>query len=218
LQPAKDWQNRRKESMAGGRRDVPNIVYITSETRGLTRAPTPGKVPSDEPMRNWHAVYDDKKPLIHTLYRHALIDPKGFADTLDRVNSFLEQKRIIGFDENLNLAVETDFGGKHDVYALSTGEQQAFILVAFAYRWLKPGGILLVDEPDLYMHPSWIEQIVRLLSNLAQDRRGQFIFTSHSPILWENFSRDAERIKMEIKTLDNAQAAEPPAPHQGAGK
>jgi ABC-type transport system involved in cytochrome c biogenesis ATPase subunit len=215
---AKDWQQRRKLSMAGGCQDVPNLVYITSDTRGLMRAPAPGKVPSDEPMRNWHAVYDDKKPLIHSLYRHALTNPTGFADTLKRVNSFLENKRIIGFDENLDLAVETDFGGKHDVYALSTGEQQALILVAFARRWLKPGGILLVDEPDLYMHPSWIEQIVRLLSNLAHDRGGQFLFTSHSPTLWENFSRDAERIRMEIKTLDSAQAAEPAAPNQGAGR
>jgi hypothetical protein len=215
---ADEWQQRRKRSMAGGRRDVPNIVYITSGTRGLMRAPAPGKVPSDEPMRNWHAVYDDKTPLIHSLYRHALTDPTGFADTLERVNSFLEKKRIIGFDENLDLAVRTDLGGKHDVYELSTGEQQALILVAFAYRWLKRGGILLVDEPDLYMHPSWTEQIASRLSNLARDRGGQFIFTSHSPILWENFSRDAERIRMEIKTLDSVQAAGAPSPNQGAGK
>ena len=140
-------------------------------------------------MRNWQATYDDKTPLIHTLYRHALTDPKGFADTLERVNSFLEQKRIIGFDENLNLAVETDFGGKHDVYALSTGEQQAFILVAFAYRWLKPGGILLVDEPNLYMHPSWIEQIVRLLSNLRKIVAVNSLHVAFADLVGELLSR-----------------------------
>ena len=169
-------------------------------------------------MRNWHAVYDENTRLIHSLYRRALINPSGFTDTLERVNSFLEKKRIVGFDDDLNLMVETDLGGKHNVYALSTGEKQALILIAFTNRWLKPGGILLVDEPDLYMHPSWIEQIVRVLSNLARERGGQFIFASHSPIVWDNFPRDADQIRMEIKTQESSQVAEPPAPNQGARK
>jgi energy-coupling factor transporter ATP-binding protein EcfA2 len=213
---AKDMQRRRKESMAGRQNGLPNVVHVASGSRGLGRARAPQDVPADEPMPNWYAVYDDKISLINSLYRQALNDPSAFVDTLNRVNSFLEQKRIIGFDERLALFVETSLGAKHGVNALSTGEKQALILVAFANRWLKPGGILLVDEPDLYMHPSWTEQIVTVLTNIVRSRQGQFLFASHSPILWENFSRDAEQIRMEIKAVSGNGAPIAPAAKQGA--
>ena len=124
---------------------------------------------------------------------------------MERVNSFLEKKRIVGFDDDLNLMVETDLGGKHNVYALSTGEKAALILIAFTNRWLKPGGILLVDEPDLYMHPSWIEQIVRVLSDLTRERSGQFIFASPFADRVGQLNRDADQIRMEIKTQESWQ-------------
>ena len=133
--------------MAGGRSDIPSVVYVTSDDRALKKAPTPSQVPPDEPARNWLATYSSDRALVTTMYRYALTQPAEFQEALDTINSFLEHKRIVGFEADLSLMVETEFGGKHDVYALSTGERQALILIAYAYRWLKPGGILLVDEP-----------------------------------------------------------------------
>ena len=49
------------------------------------------------------------------------------------------------------------------------------------------GGILLLDEPDLYMHVSWQRALVRELKRLVGEKHGQLIITSHSPYVWESY-------------------------------
>lgn len=197
----------RNANIAEGRRDLPNVVYVGSDDRRMPRPPKRTRIMPDMPGNNWLATYSPQSPLVQVLYRMEAQSPREFVDVVQNINSFLEKKWILGFDDRGILRVQTEHGATHDVHALSTGERQALILIAFAHRWLRPGGILLVDEPDLYMHPSWIEQIAALLSRIAESRGGQFLFTSHSPLLWENYARPANRITMGIKVLNLAGAA-----------
>lgn len=197
----------RNANVAEGRRDLPNVVYVGSDDRRMPRPTKRTKIMRDMPENNWLARYASDPPLAQVLYRMEAQFPKEFAEAMQDVNKFLEKKWIVGFDDAGTLRVQTEYGATHDVHALSTGERQAFLLIAFARRWLRPGGILLVDEPDLYMHPSWIEQIASVLSQIAESRDGQFLFTSHSPLLWENYSRPANRIQMGVKVLNLAGAA-----------
>ncbi|TCN28681.1 AAA family ATPase [Sinorhizobium americanum] len=49
-------------------------------------------------------------------------------------------------------------------------------------------GIVLVDEIDLHLHPSWQRQVVQLLSKTFP--RLQFVFTSHSPLVATSVKRE----------------------------
>lgn len=59
-------------------------------------------------------------------------------------------------------------GARHSLDELSAGEHQVLILVYLISRWLQPGGIVLIDEPDLYLHPSLVSG---LLANLEAGSR-----------------------------------------------
>ncbi len=38
-------------------------------------------------------------------------------------------------------------------------------------RWLKPGGIVLIDEPDLHLHPSVIAPLLAAIENIVTNKK-----------------------------------------------
>lgn len=34
-------------------------------------------------------------------------------------------------------------------------------------RWLQPGGVVLIDEPDLHLHPSLISPLLASIENIV---------------------------------------------------
>lgn len=193
-----DLAEKREQSLVGSL-NLPNIVYITSDDRSLIEPRTTGKVKPLDPEMNWLAVYRSADTDVSDLmYRMKAEDPEKFKAVLGDMNSFLSAKRIDGFFDDGKLRVRTDSGGVHSVYRLSTGERQFVLLTAFISRWLRPGGILLVDEPDLHLHVSATLAMVDALQSLAEDRGAQAIFTSHNPEVWQDFERPAQRIELQI--------------------
>jgi predicted ATPase len=182
---------------------LPNLVYLESETRQIVAPRNKDAGVHPEPLHRWLVTYSASEQWednIEAMLRNLKVrDPRWFYDTLRHINSFLEQngKRITDFDGNLRLLVETNgpirvssFGttGVHYVDKLSSGEQQCIILIFMISRWLMSGGVVLIDEPDLHMHVSWQRALIRELEKLVQEKKGQIIVTSHSPILWEEYS------------------------------
>jgi predicted ATPase len=70
------------------------------------------------------------------------------------------------------------------------------LMIGFTTAFLRPGGILLIDEPDLHIHLSMVSQFMETLEVIAGRRNAQMIVASHSEWVWERFSRDAERIEL----------------------
>lgn len=70
--------------------------------------------------------------------------------------------------------------------SLSTGEKQIVFRGAYLLRnsTMLNGGIIMVDEPELSMHPKWEKDILRYYTGLFNDAEGkqqsQIIFASHS--------------------------------------
>jgi predicted ATP-dependent endonuclease of OLD family len=56
-------------------------------------------------------------------------------------------------------------------------------------RWLQPGGVVLIDEPDLHMHVAWQRQFIHEVEKRVLAKQGQLIITSHSPELWEEYNQ-----------------------------
>lgn len=136
---------------------------------------------------------------------------------------------------NKKLKTITRTGGKHRVdfeeYGrtmsldeLSTGEKQIIFRGGFVLRDLAniQGGVLLIDEPELSLHPEWQAKIVgfyqRLLPQTPESgSTTQIVFATHSPfIVHDAFSAKVIVIKKDPMTGNITVDPEPSYPTSGA--
>jgi energy-coupling factor transporter ATP-binding protein EcfA2 len=57
------------------------------------------------------------------------------------------------------------------------------LIQIFSYVLVFDPGILLLDEPDIHLHPSVQEKLVRSLARVAEERRLRVLLTTHSPFI-----------------------------------
>ncbi len=89
--------------------------------------------------------------------------------------------RMIGLSpEGERLPIFKNGAGKvFDINNLSSGEKQLFVR-AMALRMLNANNsIILIDEPEISMHPAWQQRIVDVYQKIGQNN--QLIFATHSP-------------------------------------
>jgi hypothetical protein len=71
---------------------------------------------------------------------------------------------------------------------LSAGERSLLINLCTILRWLSPGGIVLLDEPELHQHLSLMRASLAVLETIiTEEFRGQLIVASHAPEVWDHF-------------------------------
>ncbi len=179
-----------------------NIVYFPSEGRTIVDRRRPRAELLDMMPFNWVARFERKYDLDSILLTVKAREPERFEECLRFVNLALKHrgKSITGFGENGRLVVEgtSDIGRpyRHAIEELSSGEKQILLMIGFTIAFLRPGGILLIDEPDLHIHIAMVDQLLETLELIVQERAGQLIVASHSPQVWDWFSRDEERIEL----------------------
>ncbi len=84
------------------------------------------------------------------------------------------------------------------VERLSAGERSLLINLAMILRWLAPGGIVLLDEPELHQHLSLMRGSLAVLHALiASDFGGQLIVASHAPEVWDHFTATGSIIELK---------------------
>jgi hypothetical protein len=199
--PGRDWQTFRQRSMVGSE-PQPNIVHFPPDYRTVTGAPEDGARLVDTTQMNWSALYDPKLDLDSLLLTVKALRPNDYEEVLKLVNLALahRNKRIVGFglDGRLNIQGVTDFGTPYDhrPEELSSGERQFLLLVSYTVGFLRRGGILLVDEPDIHVHLSMVTQLLDTLNKVVRERGGQMIVASHSERVWDWFTREEERIEL----------------------
>lgn len=200
------WGERRQRSLLEIE-ELPNLLYFEPDNRQLLPPQDNLDITKDlqDPVVfNWIARYAPQTRraghLNSMLYRMQITDPKALKTIFSDINTYLKTKQIEGFSALGDLEVEIGTASertiKHLVYGLSSGERQVFIFVAMLRRWLRPGGLVLIDEPELHLHPSWRETLFDWLRQLVRERSGQLIITSQSARLWKQLERDSERIEL----------------------
>jgi predicted ATPase len=94
--------------------------------------------------------------------------------------------------------------GKRGVYhyldELSSGEHQVLIIIYVVSRWMQKGGMVLIDEPDLYLHPSLISSLLTVLEQLVAERDGQLLITSHATDVWQRYEHHGVRVKLNTES------------------
>ena len=89
--------------------------------------------------------------------------------------------KISGISKNAkSIPIFTNsLGDKFDINELSSGEKQLF-LRTLAIRMLNPeNSIILIDEPELSLHPKWQQRIVDVYRKIGKNN--QIIIATHSP-------------------------------------
>lgn len=201
LPTGRDWKSLRDSSLVG-RELLPNIIHFPPDNRTVAGPPTGGPRLIDPKSLNWSGLYNPKLDLDSLLLTVKALRPENYLETLRLVNLAIghRNKRIADFGEDGRLTVEgtSEYGitYRHPVEELSSGERQMLLLIAYTVGFLRKGGIVLLDEPDLHIHVSMVAQLMETLEMVVGQRGGQLIAASHSELVWDRFSRDAERIEL----------------------
>jgi predicted ATPase len=137
------------------------------------------------------ATEDWRGQLEASLINLKITQPKTYFQVLGELNQFLQGKQIesdIKPGENrLRVKLTERRGQYHTLDALSAGEHQVLILLYLVARWAENGCLVLIDEPDLYLHPSLISGLLSRIEGMVGERGGQLLITSHIPAVWERY-------------------------------
>jgi predicted ATP-binding protein involved in virulence len=103
----------------------------------------------------------------------------------DGINSLFDilemDARMVGLNpEGEKLPIFKNSAGKvFDINQLSSGEKQLFVR-AMALRMLGANNsVILIDEPEISMHPAWQQRIVKVYEKIGNNN--QVIIATHSP-------------------------------------
>ena len=103
----------------------------------------------------------------------------------DEINEIFENLSIDVKVEDIsqdgrNITLFTNSSGdEFDINELSSGEKQLF-LRTLAIKMLNPeNSIILIDEPELSLHPKWQQRIVDVYKKIGKNN--QIIIATHSP-------------------------------------
>lgn len=69
---------------------------------------------------------------------------------------------------------------ENEIYPLSSGQLSFIRLAAWLCKNVENGSLLLMDEPDIYLHPSLITQLVNLLHVILNSTGARAIIATHS--------------------------------------
>lgn len=118
--------------------------------------------------------------------------------------------KLKGFskDERTMPIFENSAGEEFDINDLSSGEKQLF-LRTLSIKMLEPdNSIILIDEPELSLHPKWQQRIIEVYKNIGKNN--QIIVATHSPHILGGVSNENifilyrnENGKIDAKTGDD---------------
>ena len=104
---------------------------------------------------------------------------------------FVETKKHIVIDREQNSLVFIDegvYGNRIELEQLSAGEKQLLLILLTVFLMDRKPAVLLMDEPELSLHVSWQEKLIKALRGL--NPHCQLILTTHSPSIfamgWED--------------------------------
>ena len=107
------------------------------------------------------------------------------------------KKPIFGNED----AVRDDIG--FTLKDLSTGERTLLSKVLYLHLKEPKNKVLLIDEPETSLHPSWQNRILKFYENFAKINNNQIIIATHSPHIIGSAKNEWIRILTEDGVLDN---------------
>lgn len=205
------WMNQwtqahQKMLVSSDAQDAPNVVFLDAEER---RWVSPrrglGEITPENLQQRWLAQYQASEAwegqLEASLLALKTSSPDRFYALIKEMNGFLTGKAILSEIKLGENRIKVRIQGSdtmHGLDELSAGEHQVLIQLYLISRWMEPGGIAMIDEPDLYLHPSLLSGFFSQLEKMVSDRSGQLIVTSHVPEIWNRYEATGKRILLGV--------------------
>lgn len=124
---------------------------------------------------------------------------KRFKNAFSYIMDDLEFDQIINTPGKKQVMFKRN-GKNINIDDLSTGEKQIIIRGGFLLRFLKVlnGSFILIDEPELSLHPEWQNKILQFYKKLFTNEKGeqvsQIFVATHSPFIINNSSRYNDKV------------------------
>lgn len=95
-------------------------------------------------------------------------------------------------------------GKEFDITGLSSGEKQLFFRIIGLKMMDINNSIILNDEPEISLHPSWQQKIIKVYENIGENN--QVIAVTHSPHVLSSVPNESIRLLVnpaDIQVLDH---------------
>lgn len=117
---------------------------------------------------------------------------------LEKIEGWLEKiigpvKIKVAHDEDKDLNVRCSIvsnGLERPIELAGTGFLQ--LIQILCYVLLFAPGVLLIDEPDIHLHPNVQEKLASALADIAKERRMKVLMSTHSPFIVRGAPVDAK--------------------------
>jgi ABC-type lipoprotein export system ATPase subunit len=147
----------------------------------------------------WKKWVEDERVKLINKYLKKL----GYSWDLEQLNA--STYKIILKQESRKMYVEQ----------ASSGEREIINFIFGIFTFNVENGLIIVDEPELHLHPKWQSTLIELFIDLAEETGDQFIISTHSPLFITSktisnviriYMEDNESNKVEIDSskLSNA--------------
>lgn len=142
-----------------------------------------------------------KQFLVNEKYKDLTDISKGNMSSANRIesfkklyNNFFEDKEFIGIDdETFEPQIKLKSNGKIlNIKDLSSGEKQIFFRGGSLLQHNAENAIILIDEPEISMHPEWQQKILEFYRGIS--KTSQYILSTHSPHIAYCCSKDEIRV------------------------
>ena len=173
--PKAKWLNLGKNEFLPKSENHPNILLFDQSTAHFCQNP--------KGQSYWFLTDENIR---EALYRSTDVNGAFKKQLIQSLDEFLLNKQLfwekehlyikpLGSDEQLSLS------------SLSTGEKGLFYLFYGILAFLKPQGVLLLDEPAFYLHPNQIKAILTAIEGICRQKKAQLIIVSHNIEAWERY-------------------------------
>lgn len=160
---------------------------------------------------------DTKFPYFNIEYHKELIDSihelgDWEAGYIEENDSFLLFQIFnllleVGILSDIHVTIKHENDDKaFNIYELSEGEQQLITIASIKEFLLNDNSLLLLDEPDAFLHPKRQRQLIPHLKSILGGSKTQILLASHSPFIAQ--AVDSENVllfnptKPEAKSVD----------------
>ncbi|MGV8983895.1 AAA family ATPase [Clostridium sp.] len=107
-------------------------------------------------------------------------------------NSFFKEKKFIGVKDFEPVFRVEATGEVHSADQLSAGEKQIFFRGGALLQLNLQNSIILIDEPELSLHPEWQQNILDFYRNIGNNN--QIIIATHSPHIVSSCKKEEIRV------------------------
>lgn len=129
----------------------------------------------------------------------------------DIINERFEMKRLTISPEH-GYVVESKSGDETliPLDRLSSGEQHQLVLFHSLIFGMRPGALIMIDEPEISLHVAWQQVFLADLDRISQETGIHFLIATHSPQIiddrWEQTVDLAEQLEREKSQNASANA------------